>query len=46
MSRRRCDKYASCEECDCYTEYTENLKKAMCEYDYEYMKKFLGHPAV
>ena len=41
MSRRRCDIYATCEECDCYCENTEKLKSFMKENDYETTKKAL-----
>lgn len=46
MSRRRCDKYSTCKECDCYSQYTEKLKNMMRSHDYKYMKDFLGNPFV
>ena len=35
MSRRYCDKYQSCKDCACYSQYTDKLKRVMQENGYE-----------
>lgn len=41
MSRRRCDKYTTCEECDCYSQYTEKIKQCADEIGYEKTEQIL-----
>lgn len=42
MVRRRCDEYASCEECDWYnSSYTEKIKQLADEQGYETAKEVL-----
>ena len=41
MNRRRCDAYTSCEECDCYSKYTERIKQFADEIGYEKTKQIL-----
>lgn len=41
MSRRKCDKYNACEECDWHTQYTEKIKQCADEQGYETVKEVL-----
>ena len=41
MSRRKCDQYDACEECDWHTKYTEKIKECADEYGYHEVLKVL-----